>query len=259
MSEFTSYAPGTPSWIDLATTDPDGAKTFYAGIFDWTAEDVPTDTGTYTMFMLKGKPVAAVFAMAEEMADRGFPPHWVTYITVDDVDSATVRVVAAGGTVVQAPYDVTDSGRMAVALDPGGASFALWQPGSHFGSAFANEHGSFTWNELQTSDPDRAAAFYSAALGWEAESAEMPSGITYTSFRVGDRAVAGMMAIQPEWGPVPPNWAVYLAVDDCDKAVAAASELGGSVEMPAADIPDVGRFALLKDPQGAYFYVMAGM
>jgi len=63
MSEFTSYAPGTPSWIDLATTDPDGAKTFYAGIFGWTVVDVPTGAGVYTMFMLKGKPVAAVFGI----------------------------------------------------------------------------------------------------------------------------------------------------------------------------------------------------
>jgi len=259
MSEFTSYAPGTPSWIDLATTDPDGAKTFYAGIFGWTVVDVPTGAGVYTMFMLKGKPVAAVFGIGEDMAARGVPPHWVTYMAVDDVDEAAARVTSAGGTVVQAPRDVMDSGRMAMALDPTGASFALWQAGAHFGSAFANEHGSFTWNELQTNDPDRAAAFYAAVLGWEAESAEMPTGITYTSFKVGDRAVAGMMAIQPEWGPVPPNWGVYLAVDDCDDAVAKALELGGVVEMSPSDIPDVGRFALLKDPQGAYFYVLAGM
>jgi predicted enzyme related to lactoylglutathione lyase len=259
MSEFTSYAPGTPSWIDLATTDPAGAKAFYEGLFGWTAVDGPTDTGVYTMFMLKGKPVAGAHDLGQDMIAQGVPPHWVSYISVDNIDDSAARVAPAGGTVVQAPYDVMDAGRMAVVLDPTGASFALWQPGGHVGSAFANEHGSFTWNELQTNDTERAAAFYSAVLGWEADSAEMPSGITYTSFKVGDKAVAGMMAIQPEWGPVPPNWGVYLAVDDCDKSVARASELGGTVEMPAADISDVGRFALLKDPQGAYFYVISGM
>ncbi len=259
MTEFTSYAPGTPSWIDLVTTDPAGAKAFYAGLFGWEATDVPSDRGGYTMFLLKGKPVAGAQGMGDDLAVGGIPPHWVTYITVDDVDQAAARIAVAGGIVTQKPLDVMDFGRMAVAVDPTGASFALWEAGAHFGSAFANEPGSFTWNELQTNDADRAAAFYSAVLGWAAESAEMPSGITYTSFMIGDRPVAGMMTIQSDWGPVPPNWGIYLAVDDCDQAVATAVELGGTEEVPAQDVPDVGRFALVKDPQGARFYVMAGM
>ena len=101
MSEFTSYAHGTPSWIDLATTDPDGAQAFYSGLFGWTAVDFPSDAGIYKMFMLKGKPVAAVYGMSEDMAAQGTPPHWVTYITVDDVDEAAARVTAAGGTVLR--------------------------------------------------------------------------------------------------------------------------------------------------------------
>src|SRR3972149_5982233 len=176
MSEFPSSAPGTPPWIALATTDPDGAKTFYAGIFGWTVVDVPTGAGVYTMFMLKGKPVAAVFGIGEDMAARGVPPHWVTYMSVGDVDEAAAPGTSAGGSVVQAPRHVMVSGRMAMALDPTGASFALWQAGAHFGSAFANEHGSFTWNELQTNDPDRAGAFYAAVLGWGAGAGGAPAG-----------------------------------------------------------------------------------
>lgn len=259
MSEFTSYTHGTPAWIDLATSDAADAKAFYTGLFGWAAVDTPTDAGIYVMFMLKGKPVAALYEMSADMMTLGVPPHWVTYVSVDDVDAAAARVTEAGGTLVQPPYDVMDSGRMAAAVDPTGAAFAMWQPGKHFGSAFANEPGSFTWNELQTNDTAAAATFYATVFGWTAETADMPGGPAYTSFKVDDRAVAGMMAIQREWGPVPPNWGVYLAVADCDQSVADAEKLGGKVEMPAQDIPDVGRFALLRDPQGAYFYVISGM
>jgi predicted enzyme related to lactoylglutathione lyase len=260
VSEFTSYPAGTPSWIDLATTDPAAAKEFYGALFGWTANDAPmNDQGDmYSMMLLRGKPVAALFPMDAQQRAMGIPPHWVTYITVVDVDAATAQIEAAGGTILQPAVEVFDAGRMVVVRDPTGATFSIWQPLSHVGAALANEPGALIWNELQTNDPERAAMFYAAVFDWTTESTETPGGV-YTSFVIAGKPVAGMMQIRPEWGPVPPNWGIYLAVEDCDAAVARVTELGGGVEVPPMDLGAAGRMAMVRDPQGAHFSVIAGM
>lgn len=256
MTEVTSYEPGTPSYFDLATTDLEAAKRFYTALFDWEAQDMPAgDQGIYTMFSRNGKDVAGASEMNPEMAAADVPPYWTTYITVADVDAAATAATASGGTVVTAPFDVMTSGRMAIVQDPTGATFAMWQPKESIGSYLVNEPGALVWNELQTHDTTACERFYAEVFGWKAETADMPTGV-YTSFRVGDRSVAGMMEIRPEWGPVPPNWSIYLAVVDCDATIEKAVAMGASLEMEPMDIPDVGRMALLQDPQGAYFYIM---
>lgn len=258
MSEFVSYAPGTPCWIDLATTDPARAKAFYAGLFAWDFQDMPMgEAGVYSMCLLRGKPVAALFAMDPAQRAQGVPPFWSTYVTVADVDESVARVKGASGGVVQAPSDVMDAGRVAVVQDPTGAVVTLWQPRSHIGASLANEPGSLIWNELLTDDTGTAQAFYQEVLGWKAEVIDMPTG-PYTSFKVDGHDVAGMMAIREDWGPVPPHWAVYLSVDSCDRVVAGAAKLGGAAEVPPTDIAEVGRLALLRDPQGAMFYILEG-
>lgn len=256
MSEVTSHEPGTPSFIDLATTDLEAAKHFYGELFGWDSQDMPAgDHGTYTMLSKRGKDVAGAYEMSPEMAAQGMPPSWMSYITVADIDAAAMAVTASGGTVVSGPLDAEGAGRMAVAQDPTGATFAMWQAKASIGSYLVNEPGALMWTELQTTDTETCEAFYAEVFGWKTETTDMPTG-PYTSFLIGDRAVAGMMAIQPEWGPVPPNWAIYLAVEDCDALIERAVAMGGSLEMDPMDVPDVGRFALLADPQGAHFFIM---
>ena len=257
MAEFTSYDPGTPSWIDLATTDLTSAKVFYAGLFGWVFVDVPSPEGAYSMATKDGATVAAAYQMSAEMIGNNIPPHWATYITVARLEETLAKVEAAGGTVVQRPHEIPGTGRMAAVQDPAAAVFALWEPGGHIGAQRANEPGTLVWNELQNYDTDAAKAFYEAVLGWSAVTAEMPTG-EYTSFMLGDKPVAGMMAIQPEWGPVPPNWSVYLGVEDCQAACEYTAGNGGRVEVPPMEIPNVGTFALLQDPAGAYFYGLQG-
>lgn len=256
MTEFTSYDPGTPSWIDLATTDLDGAKAFYTGLFGWTAADMPSPQGIYTMFSKDGALVAAAYEMSPDMVANQIPPHWATYISVADVDATLAKVEASGGTIVQPAYDIPGSGRTAAVQDPAAAVFALWEPHGHIGAQRANEPGAIVWNELQNYDTAAAAAFYEAVFGWSAQVSHMPTGDAYTSFMLGGRPVAGMMAIQPEWGPVPPNWSVYIGVEDAQAACNYAAANVGKVEFPPMDVPGVGKFSLLQDPQGAYFYVM---
>ena len=84
---------------------------------------------------------------------------WNTYIATDDVDATAAKVVAAGGTMLLEPFDVMDAGRMAVAFDPTGGGFGLWQSGRHTGAQLANEPNALIWNELQTGDREAANAF----------------------------------------------------------------------------------------------------
>jgi predicted enzyme related to lactoylglutathione lyase len=256
VTEFTSYEPGTPSWIDLATNDLDGAKAFYMGLFGWTAADMPSPQGIYSMFSKDGALVAAAYEMSADMVENGIPPHWATYVTVANVEDTLAKVEASGGTIVQPVDEILGSGRMAAVQDPAAAVFALWEPHGHIGAQLANEPGALIWNELQNYDTAAAATFYESVFGWSTHVTQMPTGSEYTSFMLGERPVAGMMAIQPEWGPVPPHWSVYLGVESAQAACDYTAANGGKVEFPPMDVPGVGKFSLLQDPQGAYFYGM---
>jgi uncharacterized protein len=113
-------------------------------------------------------------------------------------------------------------------------------------------HGSFTWYELMTTDPAAAKAFYGKVVGWGMQDMPMP-GMTYTLLTVGETPVAGLME-QPEEARkmgAPPSWLGYVLVDDVDATTDKAKGLGGSVHMPPMDIPDIGRFSVIADPQGA--------
>lgn len=257
MGERTEYAPGTFCWVDLVTTDGDAAKAFYQGLFGWSATDVLTDVGSvYTMLTQGGRDVCALWQMAPEMQQQGVPPHWQSYVSVTSADVVAAKARELGGQVLMEAMDVMDVGRMATLRDPAGAVFAIWEPKRHIGAQLVNVPGAFCWNELQTKDPAAAERFYTGLFGWTADSDAGAMGQTYWVFRNGERLAGGMMEIQPEWGEVPPNWGVYFAVADCDASVARVQELGGQVIVPAMDVQEVGRFAFVRDPQGAVFAVI---
>jgi predicted enzyme related to lactoylglutathione lyase len=255
MSERTSYAPGTPCWIDLSTPDQDAAGDFYGGLFGWSVEEGenPEATGGYREARLRGKAVGGVMRLME----AGQPPAWMTYMATDDVDATAARVGEAGGQVLAEPMDVLDFGRMAVFADPTGAVFGVWQAGTHFGAELVNEPGALSWNELNTRDIGAAKAFYGAVFGWGFEDNEVEGTGTYTSIKLGEDMIAGMLDMTgraPE--AVPAHWQLYFAVEDCDATVAKAKELGGNLGFGPIDIPP-GRFAIVSDPHGAHFAVIA--
>jgi uncharacterized protein len=253
MPERTSYAQGTPNWVDLQTTNQDAAKAFYAGLFGWTYDDQPMPEGAvYAMAMLRGQPVAAIAPQSPELTAAGAPPMWNTYLAVDSADEATARVEAAGGKVGMTPFDIMDAGRMSFVLDPSGAAVALWQAGQHIGAALVNEPGTITWNELITTDP-AAVTFYTDVLGLTTSTMDMGDGRPYTLFEAGGQPVGGSMA--PPMPGIPNHWHVYFAVADPDATAARAAELGGTVQVQPFDTP-VGRIAVLVDPQGAVFSVI---
>lgn len=256
MAEFNEYKPGTFCWVDLGTTDAEAAKKFYSELFGWSIVEMPSPTGSYTMFQVRGKNVAALYPLGQEQLDQGVPSHWMSYVSVEDTDEIAEKAASAGGTVLAGPFDIMEHGRMVLLQDPTGAHVSAWQPKQHIGAQLANEPGAFSWNELATKDTGKAAAFYSQLFGWTTNSQEMPSGITYTTFLNGEQYNAGMMQITEDWGDVPPNWMVYFAVESCDSVTEASQSLGGNTIMPPTDIPDMGRFSVLQDPQGAAFAIM---
>jgi predicted enzyme related to lactoylglutathione lyase len=249
MPERTKYEPGTPSWVDIQTSDQVGAKAFYTALFGWEYDDQPVGgDAVYSMAKKNGKDVAAIAPLPME----GVPPHWNTYVTVTDVDATVAQVPGAGGSAMGEPFDVMDAGRMAVVSDPTGAMLCLWQPKNHIGAYLVNEPGSFSWAELMTPDVDAALAFYEKVFGWKGNKVDMP-GMEYTEIKLNDRSIGG--AMKPPMEGMPAAWAVYFAVDDADQAAATTTAMGGSVIQQPTDIPP-GRFAVLVDPAGAFFNVI---
>jgi hypothetical protein len=259
MSERTEYAPGTPSWTDLATPDPAASQKFYGSLFGWSFDD--QDTGDadnpYTMVLQGGKPVAGMMKLSPEMAAGGMPPVWSTYVTVKDVDTSTKKAKDLGGAVLSEPMDVMTAGRMAVLADPTGAVFCIWQAKDSIGAELVNEPVSLTWNELLTTDVAKVKPFYEGLFGWKAEDMEMPDGPgPYTVWNLpgSEPGMGGAMKTPMEG--MPSFWNVYFQVDDTDSIVKKAKDLGASVMAEPMDIPEVGRMAAIVDPQGATFSVL---
>lgn len=253
MQEVPEYKPGTFCWVELGTSASAAAKDFYTKLFGWDFEDHPMGpAGVYTIYKINGKDVGASYELMPEQTAQGVPPHWLSYVYVDSADEAAAKAKAAGATLLKEPFDVFTLGRMAVIQDPTGAVFAIWEGRDHKGAGIYNVANTHCWNELLTNDTQKAGDFYSNLFGWTREQ----FGEDYTIFKNGDRGAGGMFQICPEMGPIPPNWTVYFAVDDCDAMVQKTTELGGAVLKPAEDIPTIGRYAVLQDPQSAVFAII---
>lgn len=256
MSEHASHAPGTFCWADLATTDPAAARKFYGNLFGWGGQEIPLGQDmSYTLFQVGGRDVAGMGGLMPEQVAQGVPPHWMAYVASADVDRSAERAGQSGGAVLMPPMDVMDSGRMTMVRDPEGAIVALWQPKNHPGFGRRDEPNSLCWVELAVRHVDRAGAFYTHLFDWTTETTQMASG-PYTMFKLGEQTVGGMWMIPANLPDVPPHWMVYFNVTDCDATFAQALSMGGREILPATDIPGVGRFATLKDPQGAVFSII---
>jgi uncharacterized protein len=244
MSERSGYAPGVPCWVDTWQGDGDATADFYTALFGWEAA-----RGEYSMFQLRGRDVAGLGGEAVE------PAAWTTYIEAEDARAAAAAVTDAGGSLVREPFHSLDGGRIAIAADPAGAVFGIWQLGEHRGAEVINEPGAWAMSLLATPDPDAAAAFYGAVFGWETESFGPATMFRLPGYVGGEpqqpvpRDVVAVMIAGDRAAWTPDFW-----VPDADAAAARAGELGGRVLSPPADT-GVGRTALLADPAGALFSV----
>ncbi len=249
MGTRTSYPHGTFSFCDLVTSDPRAAQVFYGELFDWRFEDTPAPGGvTYSLAYLGGDVVAALFGLTHDMKAREIPPHFQSYVTVHDIDSLAERAKRHGGEVLDAPFDISDAGRLATIRDPSGGVLQLWQPNESIGATRVNDPGCLVWNELNTRDLPAAKAFFTDLFGWSyAEEGH------YTTILNGGRPNGGMLDITgkvPDW--VPTHWNVYFSVLDLEDALGKVAVLGGAVHVPPTPIT-AGTFAVVADPQGATF------
>ncbi|PYC63911.1 hydroxylase [Streptomyces tateyamensis] len=254
----TDFPPGAPNWIDLGSPDPDAAQAFYGGLLDWTYASAGPGSGGYGFFRRDGRTVAALGPLTEEGASSA----WTVYFCTDDTDRTAQLVAEAGGALRFGPYDVFGEGRMAGFTDPGGARFAVWQPGSTTGLDAVTEVGTLCWTELHTTDPEAAKPFYRSVFNWIEQ--DVPFGdFTYTVVTPTDGGTdasqGGIVTLVDEdrAAGATPFWLPYFEVADVDAAVARAEQLGGGRRGDPVDAPDVGRFVQLTDPQGAVFAVIA--
>jgi hypothetical protein len=246
MGERTSYAPGTFSWSELATSDADGAKAFYGKVLGWDFEDVPIPDGSvYTMASRDGKQVGAMYQTADQ------PPHWNCYVTVASVDESAAKAGELGANVIAEPFDVMDVGRMAVIADPAGAVLCLWEALTSIGAQLVNTPGALTWNDLLTNDAAGAEAFYGGLFGWTF--AEIPDAGGYRIIRNGERSNGGMMPRDDS----PPAWMPYFGHEDVDGL---RGELEGLGARPLSDVIRMPQGSILPamDPQGAVFAIWTG-
>jgi len=257
MPEVNAHAPGSFCWFELNTSDPVAAKKFYTGLFGWQTEDMPAGPDmVYTMLRLNALEVGALCGLQPEQKAHGVPPHWMTYIAVDSADAAAEKAASLGGKIMAPAFDVMDVGRMAVIQDPQGGTFCVWQAKAHIGARLVGETGTFCWDELWTTDRKKAAEFYKSLFGWGAKEGSMGEQGIYTEWQNGGQSIGGMMEITPEMGPIPPNWLPYVMVDDCNATAEKATATGGKLMVPPTDIPNVGRFSVIQDPQGAVFAIV---
>lgn len=253
MTIYSQPKPaGTPTWIDLATPDLDGARAFYRAVFGWEYDIGGPEFGGYTTARV-GQHMAAGIGGNVGSDGTTFPVVWGLYFATDDIEADVARAVGLGATVLFPAMTVGEFGRMAACVDPGGAVFSYWQAGTHVGAQVTDAPGSATWYELYAPDAKQARDFYAALLGVTAEA--MPGDLEYYVLKRGDEMLAGIMQIDPAWGDFHPNWATYFAVVDTDEAAAVVTSHGGKVLGPVEDTP-FGRMAALMDPFGAYFKII---
>jgi uncharacterized protein len=252
VTRDTRWPAGTPCWVDVSVDDVPKAIAFYGALFGWDIPPGGPEVGGYSIAHKDGRIVAGI---GPKMGPAEAPSAWTTYIATDDADLTADMIKGAAGQVLAGPMDVMEEGRMAIAMDPAGAAFGLWQGGNTTGIGLANETGTLSWNEHMSRDLDGSEAFYQAVFGYDYQDMS-GEGFRYAMLMLDGHEVGGM-GEYPEGTPaeVPAAWGVYFAVEDTDAAVARAVELGGSIVQPIRDSP-YGRIGVVADNHGAVFSVI---
>ncbi|OBA81440.1 hydroxylase [Mycobacterium sp. 1164966.3] len=250
MPTRNSAPLGAPCWIDLMSSNVERAQDFYGRVFGWTFESAGPEYGGYVNAAKDGHPVAGMMANNPESQA---PDGWSTYFHTADINATTSAVTSAGGATCMGVMEVPAKGLMAVATDPSGAMFGLWQPLEHRGFELIGEAGAPVWHQLTTRDYRAAIDFYRAVFGWRTESVSDTDEFRYTTASFDDQQLLGVMdgtGFLPEG--VPSNWTIYFGAADVDKTLQVIGDNGGAVLRPAEDTP-YGRLATAADPTGAVF------
>ncbi|MER5982532.1 VOC family protein [Streptomyces sp. NPDC001787] len=243
---------GTPCWADAMFADIEGAKSFYGDVLGWTFGESSSEYGNYTQAYADGKAVAAV---VPPMPGAEGHSAWCLYLASPDAAATAGKIRAQGGEVLMEPMTVGDFGTMVLARDPSGVVFGVWQAGTHEGFEATAVPGAYCWAEVFTREPEKSDAFLTGVFPYRMQQMK-DAAIDYRVFDLGAEPVLGRMKMGDEFpAEEPPYVSVYFTVENCDAAVAKATERGGVLRFGPMDSP-FGRFAALSDPQGATFAVI---
>jgi len=248
-----SESQGNFVWYELMTSDVTGAIRFYEDVVGWGTQAYAGGGAPYTMWTANGTPIGGVLPLTDQARKLGAPPHWLAYVTADDVDALTRKAESLGARTVVPPSDIPTIGRFSVIADPQGAVIALFKPsGTGMQPPAEPPPGHVSWHELVTSDWEGAFRFYAALFGWQkTDSFEGPMG-TYQMYGKGGRTLGGMMTMPKDY-PAPPHWLYYVKVNDLDAALGRVRKRDGKVWNGPMEVPGGDRVAQCVDAQGAAF------
>ena len=242
--------PGKFVWFELVSKDPKKAQAFYGDVLGWKVEAFQMGDETYEMIRA-GDTMVGGYAPSQ---DERQPAHWISYVSVDDVDAAVKTAAANGGKVLDAPYEIPNVGRTARIADPQGAEICPFRNATGDPADENASQGRFFWNELHTTDTAAALAFYAKVAGFSSRGMDMGPGGTYHILEKNGVGRGGATGHLPPGAT--PHWLPYVFVDDPDATIARARKLGATIQIGPEDIPGVGRFGVLRDPVGAVLAVM---
>ncbi|GAA3148299.1 VOC family protein [Streptomyces rectiviolaceus] len=249
---MSAQPEGTPCWADAMFPDVEAAKSFYGELLGWTFDSGSDEFGGYTQARSDGKAVAAV---VPQMQGMDGPAAWNLYFATPDAAATAAKIRDNGGTLAMEPTQVGEFGTMATAQEPSGASFSIWQAGTHEGFEKTGESGAYCWAELTTRDPAATDAFLPSVFPFEKKIMDVDD-VDFSVFQIGDQAVLGRLKMTEDFPPdVPPFVNVHFAVDNCDAAIVTVTKLGGHLLFGPMDSP-FGRFATVADQQGATFSII---
>ena len=243
-------------WRDLVTTDIDKAIEFYSSLFGWTIKEADMGPmGTYKMIHTADTEHGGFMQLD---ASHGAPPHWVSYCTVPDVAAAVATAEKLGGKTHVPPTDIPGVGTFAMIEDPEGAVISPFKPLTWAGEGITQPWpaGTFCWQELLAIDPEGEGKFHAEVFGWKIAPMDMGPMGTYYLFKRDNEKDGGGMLQKPAESPGPSSWFPYVAVENTNDSAARIAELGGKIWVQPRDIPNVGRFAVASDPQGAQFAIL---
>lgn len=236
---------GRFTWFAHKSATPASAERFYTEVLPWTVEHTPMGGGdSYPVVKAQGVAIGGITTLPPGV---DAPAHWISYVSVDDVDATAKKVVAAGGRTLMDAFDVPTVGRMQPVADPHGAALVLFK-GEQGDAPPASGAGSFHWNELWSPDVDASLAFYEKAFGYTHSAMPMPDG-TYYMLENHGKPRGGIMASPSR--DIPAHWLPYVAVTDLSDALARVKRHGGKVELDPMEMPGVGRFTFVRDQLGA--------
>jgi predicted enzyme related to lactoylglutathione lyase len=240
-------------WYELATTDMEAAKSFYAEVVGWGTQDAPTPGISYTLFTAAGTPVSGLMGLPKDANESGFRPSWLGYVGVDDVDATAERLKQLGGAVHVPPKDIPNISRFSVAVDPQMATFALfkWLNAGHEQPADLDRPGHVGWHELLAADWEKAWSFYGKLFGWQKAGTDSGAMGIYQLFSTGGLTAGGMFT-KPPTASVP-FWLYYFNVGDIDAAVKRVKAGRGEIFAGPVEVPGDRWIVQCADPQGAIF------